>query len=189
MSSIIEALETGKAKVQEDHEKLLWEIKELNERLSILENDLVRFDDIIAYAKNQNNEPIAKDVQKITTDFVETEEKPFPAEECKSTTRTGVYYCKKEDTITLRKKRDSVTTTWDYLNNYFHSLPDKFGIDDIGGLNRKKQGIVFDFYEGHANFPCFPQNSSTQGNPRILIKDQISANVTTAPMQRVIDVE
>ena len=85
-------------------------------------------------------------------------------------------HMKKDDCIRIKGDGCQIDTTWQYLNDYYQSLPDTVAIIHIDGLNKKKQKTLAKFYEDHPNFQC---HIDKFGGLNSLIKDEVHVSVKT----------
>lgn len=68
----------------------------------------------------------------------------------------------------VNKDRTTVTAHLDYLQDYYNKLPEKFSRDDIQGLSRTKQSLLFKFYILNAKFK---NTTEMIGNKKYIVKD------------------
>jgi len=108
--------------------------------------------------------------------FTESQLKPItPAEcirECGDLT-----YCKKGDQITIRSSsgKHQVTSSWDYICEYYRNLPDKTEYNQID-LSVDKKSILVSFYSRHPNFNC----SIVQVGPsKMIVKEPVHVGINT----------
>ena len=88
----------------------------------------------------------------------------------------GSAYVKKSNNIQIKGDGCLVNTSWEYLNDYYQSLPDVNAIIHIDGLNKKKQKTLAKFYEDHPNFQC---HVGKHDGLNSLIKDEVHVNTQT----------
>lgn len=87
----------------------------------------------------------------------------------------GMHY-RKGDALVIKGESSRVDTAWSYLTVFFNSLPDETIIRDVGGLNKKKQKTLFNFYASHPNFSC---HIDKVNNTNVFMKDEVCVNTNT----------
>ena len=87
----------------------------------------------------------------------------------------GMHY-RKSDALVIKGESSRVDTAWSYLTVFFNSLSDETIIRDVGGLNKKKQKTLFNFYVSHPNFSC---HIDKVNNTNVFKKDEVRLNTNT----------
>lgn len=78
--------------------------------------------------------------------------------------------------MVIKGESSRIDTTWDYLNEFFNSLPDETVLVNIEGLGKKKRVTLARFYVAHPNFSC---HIDKKGYSNVLVKDEVRVNSPT----------
>ena len=170
-------------KVPENIKNVINKSNEVSNILNPVENKQVFYDE-----EPEEQEPATTvtkttfnrtEVDKIKFNFVQLSPSPEETDEWTKTILKDVKYSKSPDgsEFIIRGKNNSkISTTWDYLNEFFNSLPDVVRINNIEGLGKHKSITLSKFYEQHPNFDC---DVEKHGYSNYIVKEEVRVNNTT----------
>jgi hypothetical protein len=129
------------------------------------------------------------EVDKLKFNFIQLSPVPEETDEWTKTTLKDVKYSKSPDgsEFIIRGKNNSrIPTTWDYLNDFFNSLPDVVRISNIENLGKHKAVTLCEFYKQHPNFDC---DIEKYGYSNYIVKKEVTVNNITTTESRAWEAE
>lgn len=108
--------------------------------------------------------------------FKETEKHDITSEWKETTFGGKSKHTRNNGDIAIIAPSCRVDTTWDYLKEYFDSLPDETVINDLPGLGIIKYRTITNFYSYHPGFHC---HIEMKNKFNVLIKDEVIINQDT----------
>ena len=129
------------------------------------------------------------EVDKLKFKFIQLSPVPEETDEWAKKTLKDVKYSKSPDgsVFIIRGKNNSrIPTTWDYLHDFFNSLPDVVRIGNIEGIGKHKAITLCKFYVQHPNSDC---RIEKHGYANYLIKEEVRVNNITTTESRAWEAE
>lgn len=117
------------------------------------------------------------DTRGATIFFNENEHKHQINGDWKENEYGGPIHYKNGDDIFIRGESCTISTSWEYLKEFFDYLPDETVLMRVEGMNKKKLATLFKFYEAHPNFMCHVEKVC---NVNVFKKDDVRVNAVTA---------
>ena len=218
MTTPIEILKEARELHSEKADEIAQELKEWEEMLEKENNKVHEFNKAIELLSRPKEafevKPIATArplAEKIEPDqpltqkhfkFIDLQGTPLSIKECTSklkTIRYGKRQMKNDFEFTIRADgtESVLKASWDELTSFYDRLPERTPLKNITGINKSKVSILTEFYCEHINFACRIETlgKGSEGRTILLIKDEVlvkeevTVNNDTAPLERHVDVE
>lgn len=113
---------------------------------------------------------------RATLFFNENENKHIINGDWKESEYGGPVHYKNGDDIFIRGESCTISTSWEYLKEFFDYLPDETVLMRVEGMNKKKLATLFRFFESHPNWSCHVEKSN---GVNVFMKDEVRLNTNT----------
>ena len=171
-----------RTKIQEEAERIQARLSDISGIVTEYDNAIAREEGIVIVPAINQPDPTAKHE---LYPFIESELKPIAPAEC--TRKCGdLTYGRKGDKLTIRTVTGKcLNTSWEYICNYYHALPDTTRYPQIE-LNKDKRFALVSFYERHPNFVCsiIPDPDSQS---KLLVKGNVKVGIETNVAEKAED--
>ena len=120
---------------------------------------------------------VVPDDRGATIHFNENNDRHETNEDWTKTEYGGPIHYKHGDDVFIRGGSCTISTSWEYLKEFFDCLPDETVLMRVEGMNKKKLSALFKFYEAHPNWSCHVEKNN---GVNVFMKDEVRVNSVTA---------
>jgi hypothetical protein len=174
----LDILIATRTEIENERTQIEKEAGRIQERLSSISSVIAEYDVAISREDNELSPTDAPDTIKLCDlyPFMESALKPITPAKCNKDCG-DLSYGRNGDQITIRSAsgRHQITSSWDYICDYYRNLPDQTESNLID-LSIEKKEILLSFYSRHPNFDC---NIVESGVSKRMVKDTVNVNINT----------
>jgi len=173
----IDILRAKRTEVEDERTEIQAEAERIQARLLEISDIIAEYDDAIQREEHAHGVSIEVAKSDKLYPFIESKDAPITPANC--TKECGnVTYGRKGNQLTIRTATSKyLNTSWEYVCNYYHNLPDKTRYGQIE-LNKDKRFALVSFYEHHPNFNC-KIIADPSCKSKILVKEPIHIDIDT----------